>query len=69
FVDAEVLVGIFGRAGYNTSYKRKMILSIGFTIFDNETATVRVEGPFGNVDDSSQGEPFHVADVMALGAY
>ncbi|EPT05478.1 hypothetical protein FOMPIDRAFT_1044812 [Fomitopsis schrenkii] len=70
--DAEVLVGIFGRAGYQTSStEHKVIGSIGFTIYNTETATVRTEGPFGvgAHENSGQWEPFYVSDVMALGAY
>lgn len=43
-VDPEVLVGVFGRAGNWGSYKHKVIASIGFTIFNTKTATVRTEG-------------------------
>lgn len=35
---------MFGRAGLQTFYKRDMINSIGFVIFDEETATSRVVG-------------------------
>ena len=43
FVPAdEVLVGVFGRAGMQSYYKREMINSIGFVVLDPEKQSVRV---------------------------
>jgi len=63
----EILLTVFGRAGYQDLYKRKLVDSIGFVIFDQTSLAVRVEGPFGNSDKSNNGEPFHVSNVMAFG--
>jgi len=65
----EVIVAIYGRAGYQDYYKRKLINSISFVIFDEKSVTSRVEGPFGNGNGSNNGDSFHVANVMAFGGY
>ncbi|KAH9921863.1 uncharacterized protein B0H18DRAFT_1121164 [Fomitopsis serialis] len=85
---SEILLAVFGRAGYQNSYKRKMVNSIGFVIFDQSSLAVRVEGvsaavtlfttayacilhslSVSNSNKSNNGEPFHVANVMAFGGY
>lgn len=43
-IDSERVVTVFGRAGMQSFYKREMINSLGFVIFDAETATSRVVG-------------------------
>jgi hypothetical protein len=43
-VDLEVVTSVFGRAGYQDYYRRKMINSIGFAIFDRKTCTTRTIG-------------------------
>jgi len=65
----EIIKSVFGRAGYQKHYQRDMINSIGFVIFDDRTCTTRVAGPFGNENGSSDGEPFHVANIVAFGGY
>lgn len=42
--DNEVLIGVFGRAGYQNYYKRKLVNSIGFIIFNKSTLAVRTAG-------------------------
>lgn len=64
----EIVLAVYGRAGYQDYYKRKMINSINFIIFDQETIT-RVAGPFGNGNRSNNGTSFHVSNVMAFGGY
>ncbi len=44
FSDDESLVGVFGRAGPQTYYKRDMINNIGFVFFNDKTDTVRTVG-------------------------
>ncbi|KAJ3552012.1 hypothetical protein NM688_g4381 [Phlebia brevispora] len=65
----ENVISVFGRAGYQTYYKRNMVNSIGFVIFDQERATVRVVGPFGNSNSSNEGTPFSASNVMAFGGF
>ncbi|KAI9062537.1 hypothetical protein FKP32DRAFT_1604047 [Trametes sanguinea] len=65
----ERLVGVFGRAGYQTFYKRDMINNINFVIFDTAAGTTRVAGPYGNVNKSNEGAPFYVSDVLAFGSF
>ena len=40
----EVLVGVFGRAGFQTYYRRDMINQLNFAIYDKATGTLRVAG-------------------------
>ena len=40
----EVLVGVFGRAGPQTAYKRDLINEINFAIYNKATGTLRVVG-------------------------
>ena len=40
----EIVSAVFGRAGHQSFYKREMINSIGFVIFDTMKGTTRVEG-------------------------
>lgn len=40
----EVLVGVFGRAGWHEYYKREMVVDIGFVVFDAAQETTRVVG-------------------------
>ncbi len=40
----EVILAIYGRAGYQNYYKRKLINSMSFVIFDEATASSRIEG-------------------------
>lgn len=55
-IDDESLVGVFGRAGFQSSYSRNLINSIGFVIFDAKHATTRIVGvcspifPYMNID-------------------
>lgn len=44
FTASESLVGVFGRAGYQDNYHRELVNSIGFVIFDKDTALTRVAG-------------------------
>ncbi|KZT00961.1 uncharacterized protein LAESUDRAFT_664963 [Laetiporus sulphureus 93-53] len=65
----EVILAIYGRAGYQNYHKCKLINSMSFVIFDKATATSHIEGPFSNGDGSNNGESFHVSNVMAFGGY
>ncbi|KAJ3557771.1 hypothetical protein NM688_g1287 [Phlebia brevispora] len=65
----ETLVGVFGRAGFQTEYERKLITNIGFMLFDSQLAAVRVAGPFGSLDPLCEGEAFYVSDVIAFGGF
>ncbi|KAI0635435.1 hypothetical protein C8Q77DRAFT_1255848 [Trametes polyzona] len=65
----EVLVGVTGRAGTQSYYKRDLINSIGFVIFDTAKATTRTVGPFGNGNNSNEGKAFYVSDVIAFGGF
>ncbi|KAI0688950.1 hypothetical protein C8Q76DRAFT_803399 [Earliella scabrosa] len=65
----EVLVGVFGRAGFQTYYRRDMINELNFAIYDKATGTLRVAGPFGNGNNSNQGTLFYSSDVMAFGGF
>ncbi|KAH9831521.1 uncharacterized protein C8Q71DRAFT_861552 [Rhodofomes roseus] len=65
----EIVLAVFGRAGYQTFYERKLVNSLGFVIYDQSTLAVRVEGPFGNSDGSNDGESFNISDPMAFGGY
>ena len=40
----EILVAVFGRAGFQSYYSRNMINNIGFVIFDTVTESVRIAG-------------------------
>ena len=40
----EVLVGVFGRAGPQTAYKRDLINELNFAIYNKATGTLRTAG-------------------------
>ncbi|EIW53318.1 uncharacterized protein TRAVEDRAFT_23706 [Trametes versicolor FP-101664 SS1] len=65
----EVLVGVFGRAGWHEYYKREMVVDLGFVVFDAAQETTRIVGPFGNGDESNHGKPFYCSDVLAFGGF
>ncbi|THG98107.1 hypothetical protein EW026_g4019 [Hermanssonia centrifuga] len=67
--DDESLVGVFGRAGPQTYYKRDMINNIGFVFFNDKTDTVRTVGPFGNSNNSNEGTSFYSSNVFAFGGF
>ncbi|KZT10240.1 uncharacterized protein LAESUDRAFT_644403 [Laetiporus sulphureus 93-53] len=43
-LDSEIILAIYGRAGYQYFYKQKLINSIDFIIFDQQNASWRVLG-------------------------
>ncbi|KAI0688931.1 hypothetical protein C8Q76DRAFT_698612 [Earliella scabrosa] len=65
----EVLVGVFGRAGPQTAYKRDLINELNFAIYNKATGTLRTAGPFGNGNKSNEGTLFYSSDVMAFGGF
>ncbi|KAH9913699.1 uncharacterized protein BXZ73DRAFT_106878 [Epithele typhae] len=67
--DNEVLVAVFGRAGMHSYYKRELVNSIGFVIFDTVGIKTRTAGPFGNGDGTNQGKAFYTSDVLAFGSF
>ncbi|TFK49324.1 hypothetical protein OE88DRAFT_1662825 [Heliocybe sulcata] len=69
FGKTESLLGIVGRAGYHSYYKRSMVTQITFIIVDTSSSAVRIEGPFGNGDRSNQGEVFKVSQPIAFAGY
>lgn len=42
--ETEVLVGVFGRAGWHEYYKREMVVDLGFVVFDAAQETTRIVG-------------------------
>ncbi|KAI0329341.1 hypothetical protein GY45DRAFT_1325122 [Cubamyces sp. BRFM 1775] len=65
----ERLVGVFGRAGNQSYYKRALVNSISFVIFDSAKCTTRTVGPFGNGNMSNEGTPFYSSDILAFGGF
>ncbi|KAI0666497.1 hypothetical protein C8Q78DRAFT_934067, partial [Trametes maxima] len=65
----ERLVGVFGRAGLQSYYRRELISSISFVIFDASTTATRIVGPFGNTNHANQGTAFYHSDVLAFGGF
>ncbi|KAI0653863.1 hypothetical protein C8Q70DRAFT_1058977 [Cubamyces menziesii] len=65
----ERLVGVYGRAGNQTYYKRALVNNINFVIFDTAKGTTRTVGPFGNNNNSNEGTPFYSSDVLAFGGF
>lgn len=43
-IATEILINVFGRAGYQSYYKREMVNNIGFVIFDTAKGTTRTVG-------------------------
>ncbi|EIW56222.1 uncharacterized protein TRAVEDRAFT_86104, partial [Trametes versicolor FP-101664 SS1] len=69
FSTTEILINVFGRAGYQSYYKREMVNNIGFVIFDTAKGTTRTVGPFGNSNGATEGKPFTCSDVIAFGGF
>ncbi|KZT10239.1 uncharacterized protein LAESUDRAFT_809946 [Laetiporus sulphureus 93-53] len=70
--DSEIILAIYGRAGYQNFYKQKLINSINFIIFDQQTSSFRVSDTFGNKPgclNENNGSTFHVSNVMAFAGH
>ncbi|RDX43675.1 hypothetical protein OH76DRAFT_1360931 [Lentinus brumalis] len=65
----EILVSVFGRAGYQSYYKREFISNISFGFFDTVKGTARIVGPFGNSNGANEGKPFLCSEVVAFGGF
>ncbi|KAF8626609.1 hypothetical protein AX17_006527 [Amanita inopinata Kibby_2008] len=65
----EIVMAVYGRAGYNSCYRRSMINQISFAIFDTELLSIRTVGPFGDPDNIEEGKPFYTTSPVALSGY
>ncbi|KZT10246.1 uncharacterized protein LAESUDRAFT_721581 [Laetiporus sulphureus 93-53] len=70
--ESEMILAIYGRAGYQDVYKQKLVNRMSFVIFDQHTGDTRVLGPFGSKPKFANffnGSTYHVANVMAFAGY
>ncbi|KAF8637513.1 hypothetical protein AX17_002778 [Amanita inopinata Kibby_2008] len=65
----EVVMAIYGRAGQESCYKKKLIGQIAFLIYDTARLRTRVAGPYGDATHCHEGKPFYVTSPMALSGF